>query len=229
MIEKQPKPSVPPPAPLYKGVGWSLLGIIALCGAGIAWFLATDAAVYLHYTAEKYTDYYWSRRNGLILHISAGTLALTVGLLQVFLGLSGRTRGLHRMFGRVYLFAVALGVSAALYLAVTIPAGSPVYTSGLVGLGIAWFTTTVMGYRSISRGDVIGHRAWMIRSFLVTFGFVTLRVIVAIIAGFALMTEDDASSPAAWLCWVVPLAVFEIIYRRWRARQKPTVLLRSAT
>jgi uncharacterized membrane protein YozB (DUF420 family) len=193
-----------------------LLACMVLGGVGIAWFLATDAAVYLHYTGEQYPDYYWSRRAGLILHVTAGTLALTTGLVQVYLGLSGRTRGLHRMVGRVYLLAVLLGVSASAYLAATIPAGSPVYTSGLIGLGIAWFTTTFMGYRCVIRGDVAGHRAWMLRSYAVTFGFVTLRVIVAIIAGLGLMSEDDANSPAAWLCWVVPLAVLEIGYRRWR-------------
>jgi hypothetical protein len=220
MIEQQPKPSAPllPPS---NGMPWVLLAVIALGGAGIAWFLATDAAVYLLYTPEKYTDYYWPRRAGLILHVGAGTLALTVGLIQVFLGLSGRTQRLHRAFGRVYLLVVLLGVSASFYLAATIPAGSPAYTAGLVGLGVAWFTTTVMGYRYVIRGDIARHLVWMVRSYVVTFGFVTLRVIVAIIAGLGLMTEDDANSPAAWLCWIVPLAVLEIGYRRrrWGARR----------
>ena len=208
MIEQQPNSSAPPSS-------WALPAIIALAGAGIAWFLATDAAVYVHYSPEKYTDYYWSRRAGLILHVGAGALALTVGLLQVFLGLSGRTQRMHRAFGRIYLCAVLLGVSASFYLAATIPAGSPVYSSGLVGLGVAWFTTTVIGYRCVVRGNVEGHRTWMIRSFVVTFGFVTLRVIVACIAGLGLMSEDDANSPAAWLCWIVPLALLEFADRRW--------------
>jgi uncharacterized membrane protein YozB (DUF420 family) len=216
MIERQSKQSAALRPPPSKGLPWPLFVVIALGGAGIAWFLATDAAVYLHYTTEKYTEYYWPRRAGLILHISAGAVALTAGLVQVFLGLSGRTQYLHRAFGRVYLAAVMLGVSASFYLAATIPAGSLVYTAGLLGLGVAWFTTTVIGYRYLVRGDIAGHRAWMIRSFLVTFGFVTLRVIVAIIAGLGLMTEEDANSPAAWLCWIVPLAVLEIGYRRWR-------------
>jgi hypothetical protein len=55
----------------------------------------------------------------------------------------------------------------------------------------------------------------MLRSFAVTFSFVMLRVIATIIAGLGLMTYDDATSPAAWLCWIVPLTVLEIGYRRW--------------
>ncbi len=96
--------------------------------------------MYLTYTPEKYTNYYWSRRGGLALHVGAGALALSVGLAQVALGLSGR----H-----------------------------------------------------------IAHRAWMLRSYLVTFGFVTLRVISEIVAAFGWMSEEDANSPAAWACWVV--------------------------
>jgi uncharacterized membrane protein YozB (DUF420 family) len=215
MIEQQPKPSIPvQPAP-STGITWPLLVVIGLGGAGIAWFLATDAAVFLVYTPEKYTDYYWPRRGGMILHVSAGALALTVGLVQIFLGLSGRTRRLHRVLGRIYLGAVLVGVSASCYLAVTIPPGSPAYTLGLVGLGIAWFFTTVAGYRALMLGNVAGHRAWMIRSFAVTFSFVTLRVIATMIASLGLMSYDDATSPAAWLCWIVPLAIVEIGHRRW--------------
>jgi hypothetical protein len=151
----------------------------------------------------------------MILHVSAGSLALTVGLLQIFLGLSGRTGKWHCVFGRVYLAAVLLGVCASCYLAATIPPGSPGYTLGLVGLGIAWFFTTLAGYRAVMRGNMAGHRAWMLRSFVVTFSFVTLRVIATIIAASGLMSYDDATSPAAWLCWVVPLTVVEIGLRRW--------------
>jgi hypothetical protein len=113
------------------------------------------------------------------------------------------------------LFAVFFGVAAAIYLAVTIPPGSPGYTSGLVGLGIAWSITTVMGYRRIIHRDVDGHRRWMLRSYIVTFSFVSLRVIALIIAAFGWMSYDDATSPAAWICWVLPLAVFEVGYRRF--------------
>ena len=94
------------------------------------------------------------------------------------------------------------------------PAGSPVYSFGLVGLGVAWLTTTIIGYRYVVVGNISEHRAWMIRSFIVTFGFVSLRVIVAIIAGLGLMGQEDANSPAAWRCWILPLTVFEVAFRR---------------
>ncbi len=209
---------------------WVLLAF-SLASAGIAWFLATDAAAYLTYSPQSYTDYYWSRRAGLIVHVSSGSVALTVGLVQLFLGLTGRTYRLHRMLGRLYLLAVMCGVSASFYMAATIPAGAPVYTSGLVGLGVAWLTSTVMGYLCVIRGDIAGHRAWMIRSYVVTFGFVTFRVIAKLIAASNLMTAEDASSPAAWLCWVVPLAVLEISSRRWGWGAAPAVVssLRSDT
>jgi len=60
VIEQQPKPSIRSGASVH-GIPWPLLVVIALGGAHWV-FLATDAAVYLHYTPEKYTDYYWPRR-----------------------------------------------------------------------------------------------------------------------------------------------------------------------
>ena len=61
----------------------------------------------------------------------------------------------------------------------------------------------------------------MIRSYAVTFGFVTLRLIVNAISGLGLMTDDAANTPAAWLCWVVPLLVLEMGFRQWGYRSLP--------
>ena len=215
-MEEQQSAMAPQP-PLSRPIRrpWLLPLAVMLGAAGIVWFLATDAAVYLTYTAEKYTNYYWNRRGGLILHMSGGVLALTLGLIQIWLGLTARTGQLHRILGRIYVAAVLLGSCAAFYMAATIPPGEAVYQWGLVGLGAAWLSTTVIGYRHIRRGEVLRHRAWMIRSYAVTFGFVTLRLIVNAISGLGLMTEDAAGTPAAWLCWTVPLLLLEIGYRRW--------------
>jgi uncharacterized membrane protein YozB (DUF420 family) len=195
---------------------WFMVGLLGLALLGIAWFLVTDAAVYLNYSPGKYTDYYWPRRIGLIFHVGASTAALTVGLVQLWLGLSARNWAFHRVLGRIYLIAVSVGVCASAYMAATIPPGMSWYVSGLVGLGLAWAVTTYFGYRFIRQGKLELHRAWMIRSYVVTFSFVTLRVIAAIIAWLGIMTYDDATTPAAWLCWVLPLLLLEIAFLRRR-------------
>jgi hypothetical protein len=54
----------------------------------------------------------------------------------------------------------------------------------------------------------------MIRSYVVTFGFVTLRVIQAALMAAGIANEDDSVAVAAWLCWTVPLALTEVLLHR---------------
>src|ERR1700742_3310734 len=103
------------------GASLFLLAAIAVGAAGITWFVATDAAFYFTFDLNHFTPYYWPRRYGLLMHIGGGLLALTVGLTQMWLGLSNRTQSLHRYLGRIYLLAVAVGCAGAFYLAVYMP------------------------------------------------------------------------------------------------------------
>ena len=196
------------PAPLRPV--W-LVVLVALAALGCLWFLRRDAVGFLTWTRQSYTDYYWPRRHELLLHVSGGAFALGLGLLQVWLGLTGRTAGLHRWVGRLYLLAVACGAACAFYLVSQIPLDA--YSLGLIGLGSAWVVTTVAGYRAIRRGDPVRHRAWMLRSYVVTFGFVTLRVTQNVLMGLGLADEDTSVAIAAWACWTVPLVLIEPLLR----------------
>jgi uncharacterized membrane protein len=182
------------------------------------WFLNRDATQYLTLNPVNFTPYYWPRRYGLLLHITGGFLALMVGLIQIWLGLSGRTNRLHRVLGRLYLLGVILGSAGAFYMATAFPPPpAPLYASGLWGLGIAWVITTSRAYLAVRRRDYAAHRAWMIRSYVVTFGFVTLRVVQVALMGTGIANEDDSVAVAAWLCWTVPLALTEVLLR-WHTR-----------
>ena len=70
---------------------WRLtLILVVLAGLGL-WFVNTSVLHYLQYDATAYGDF-WPRRYGLLLHIAGGLLAVSVGLVQIWLGLTGRTR-----------------------------------------------------------------------------------------------------------------------------------------
>jgi uncharacterized membrane protein len=195
------------------GSSW-LLATSLLCGAALAgWFINRDVTQYFTLNPETFTSYYWTRRFGLLLHISGGSLALTVGLVQLWLGFTGRTRRLHRLLGRLYVFGVLLGAIAGLYMAATIPPPGGFYASGLVGLETVWIITTSIAYVSIRRGAVALHRAWMVRSYVVTFGFVVLRVVVSTMTMLNVGNDDSRYGIAAWLCWTLPLLITEIYFR----------------
>jgi hypothetical protein len=52
------------------------------------------------------------------------------------------------------------------------------------------------------------HKEWMIRSYVVTFGFVSFRLIDELNIFAGLGTERYATT--AWLCWTIPLLFAEV-------------------
>ena len=195
----------------------AILGSLALIAL---WFIATRALPYANYSPASYSDYLWPRRWGLIPHVLGGLVALTTGVVQLWLGLTNRTATLHRTLGRVYGSAILVGSAGGYYLALTIPARDVAYAVGLFMLRTAWIITTSMAIVAIRRRNVIQHREWMLRSYTVTFAFVTFRLFADALGRLQLASVDDASTIMAWACWAVPLLLVEplIQLRKLRAR-----------
>jgi uncharacterized membrane protein len=189
-----------------------LFALLFLCAFGSFWFVRRDAIGYLSLNQQSYTDYYWPRRYGILIHVCAGMLVLSAGLIQVYLGLTGRTNRVHRWLGRLYMSGVLIAVSASLYLVTQIPVS--MYSVGLFGLAIAWITTTSAGYWAATHGRIAEHRVWMIRSYVVTFGFVSLRTMQNVMMATRLADEETSVTIAAWLCWIIPLGLVELFIRR---------------
>jgi len=193
------------------------LRLVALVGVLVAaalWFVQDRARVYLIYNAASYATL-WPRRGGFIPHMAGGLVALSVGLIQLWLGLTGRTTALHRTLGRVYLAGVAVGSAGGFYLALTIEPKYFSYAVGLFFLAMAWVLTTGMAYAAIRRGAQQQHREWMIRSFTVTFAFVSFRLIEKLVLPWHLASDDEIDSMTAWACWSVPLLLVEPMLQ-WR-------------
>jgi heme/copper-type cytochrome/quinol oxidase subunit 3 len=75
--------------------------------------------------------------------------------------------------------------------------------------------TTAMAYAAIRRGEQRLHREWMIRSYTVTFAFVTFRLIEKFILPLHLASDDEIDSMMAWASWSVPLLLVEPMLQ-WR-------------
>jgi uncharacterized membrane protein len=171
---------------------------------------------YLHYDQTSF-DPYWFRRGWLLLHITGGMLALLMGPWQFWTGLRQKNLQVHRWTGRLFLAGVAMGVTGAVGLSVTTTYGWG-FATGLMGLAAAWLVTTSMAYYTIRKGLVQFHKEWMIRAYVVTFAFVTFRVLSDYGPTSRLQPESDRSITIAWACWVVPLAVTELIFQLRRVK-----------
>ncbi len=210
---------------------WGVAAGVGLLACCVAWFLQDRARVYLTYDATSYGDL-WPRRGGLIPHMLGGLVAITVGLVQLWLGLTGRTGSLHRIFGRIYLGAIAIGSAGGFYLALTIDSRYFAYAAGLFMLSSAWALTSMVAYAAIRRGAIDQHRDWMIRSYTVTFAFVTFRLVEKLLLHWHVATPNEIGTTLAWACWSVPLLSIEPVLqlrklRRPRARPATAPLTSS--
>ena len=197
---------------------WQLMVFLALLAAPILWFIQHNALLYVAYDAKTYGPF-WPRRFGLIPHITGGVVAILVGLVQLWLGATGRTRQLHRTLGKCYLGAVGVGSTGGFYLALT-TGGSLSYSSGLFFLSFAWALTTSVAYLAARRKTFDQHREWMIRSYAVTFAFVFFRLFEQVLLGLNVASLADIDATMAWACWALPLLLVEpfLQYRKLRRR-----------
>lgn len=189
----------------HRHAGLALL--LAVAAAAALWFVIQKVLLYGSFDPGAY-DALWPRRFGLLAHLAGGAFAILAGVAQLWLGLTDRTDGLHRPLGRIYVIAVAIGAVGGLYLALTADGGF-VYAAGLSGLAVAWLVTTGMAVLAIHHRHLHQHREWMIRSYIVTFAFVTFRVFENLLNSLKVATPDQVASFLAFACWAVPLLLAE--------------------
>ena len=181
------------------------LGFALLVGLG---FVAGFAVPY--FAGGGQIALYSGREGWLFMHLGGGMIALLVGPGQLWLGLKNRRIEVHRKLGFVYMGSVAISVTAAFYLATHTTLGW-VFGAGLMGLAIAWVVTTSLAFVAVRRGLLQQHQEWMIRSYVVTFGFVFFRIFAGVMQATGVGSLPEQLSAASWFCWSAPLLVTEAI------------------
>jgi uncharacterized membrane protein len=189
-----------------------LIVVLAVLAAALLWFVNSRLHYLTDYSLGSYSDYFWRRRAGLVPHLVGGIVAITVGLAQIWLGLTNRVNTLHHLLGKIYGVAVLVGSLGGFYLALTIPGHLP-YSAGLFMLDVAWVLSTGMALYAIRTRRIEQHREWMLRSYIVTFAFVTYRLLSDWLRRWIHVPEDpladDVDTLMAWACWAVPLLLAE--------------------
>lgn len=154
----------------------------------------------------------------LLIHAGAAATALLIAPLQFLKGLRSGRPTAHRWSGRLYAVGCMVGGVSGLVLAAGVTAG-PVAGLGFGLLAVAWLSTTGLAWRAAVVRDFSAHRAWIVRSFALTFAAVTLRVYLAVSESQLLPIDADAAYVAiSFLCWVPNLVVAEIMLRRGTPR-----------
>lgn len=151
----------------------------------------------------------------LIIHVAGAATALLVGPLQFSSVVRSRLPLLHRLLGRVYVVSCLLGGAAGFMLALGASTGW-ISTAGFGTLALAWIITTSLAWRRAMQGQFVDHRAWMIRSFALTFAAVTLRLYLPLLPLFSIGFIQGYRA-ISFLCWVPNLLAVELYLRRRRS------------
>jgi uncharacterized membrane protein len=152
----------------YKAVLWIALGLTTLfVFITSEVLLFTDYPMYHAYRLQVIAD-----RGLLIPHTIAGMLALLIGPINFSARIRQRYLKMHRVLGRIYVISVFVGAATGVALAHGRP-GFP----GTCGQAGAWVICTTAAIITARNRHIVQHRQWMIRSYAVTFTFVSSRVL----------------------------------------------------
>jgi uncharacterized membrane protein len=107
----------------------------------------------------------------LVPHAVCGSLALLSGPLQFSSRLRRKHLKFHRVLGRVYVFSIFIAAT----ITIVLTQGSGLEIATYVQSG-AWVVCTLAALLTARNRQIMQHRQWMVRSYAVTFTFITLRI-----------------------------------------------------
>ena len=198
-----------------------ILGTLLLSGFILSVYFVWDKTPrYFVFTEQSYGPYFWPRANWVFVHVVFGILALLLGPFQFVPAIRNNYLTVHRWMGRTYLISTLIGGIAGLYMASTSQINYT-YQYGLISLALIWITTGAMAYISIRNLNITQHREWMIRSYVVTFGFTVFRIMDELLVK-AIPDQGDRLGLLSWICWAVPLLIAEVCIQSVKVKHAST-------
>lgn len=181
----------------------------------VFWAAVLSAAVYfatesLFYLASDEVDLTEPRTAGVLLHAAAALPLLLIAPIQF----NGRFRAarprVHRILGRVFLGASALGSISAVVL--SLGYSNPGGRVPLFMFGVLWAVFAALSWIAAMRGDIAAHRAFAMRTFAIAFAFVWVRILRVFREPLLGFIHEDAMQDLTreWLSFVLPLLIVEL-------------------
>ena len=154
------------------------------------------------------------------IHIFAGAVCILTALIQFSRYILKKSRAIHRWSGKIYVFVVLfLAAPTGLYMSF-FAKGSIWERSLFLFMAISWFITTLYGFTTILKKNILAHKIWMIRSYAMAMTAVTFRIYHII---FYLLDWDHLENYelSLWISVIGNMLFAEwIIYRKSRSYLK---------
>ncbi len=163
----------------------------------------------------------------VVLHIVGAGMYALLGAFQFVTRFRNRRPGWHRVAGRLLVLCGLLVGLSGLWMTLFYP-GSNGSSALLYALrllfGSGMVVSIVLGFAAIRRGDVTGHRAWMMRGYAIGLGAGTQ--VLTLMAGELIAGPPSELGNALLMGagWVINLAIAE-----WIIRKRPTPRARTAS
>jgi hypothetical protein len=143
-------------------------------------------------------------------HILFGTISLAIGPFQLT-KLSRRKPKLHKMLGKIYAVAIFMNILIVPYISLSATGGRSSTIAFLV-LNAFWLWTTAMGVIKATQRKISEHKQWILRSYAITWVFVTFRIVVI---PFSIFFDSSIAFPIA-----VYLAIaMNLLFVEWRKKK----------
>ncbi|MEO5824814.1 MAG: DUF2306 domain-containing protein [Gemmatimonadales bacterium] len=159
----------------------------------------------------------------LYVHVIGGTALLAVGAASLYIGSTKRAFRWHRTVGYMYLIAGGTGALLGVVLSLANTHSDPILPLALdltavsetgwalATQGVAWLIAASMALRAARNRRFDSHRGWMIRGYVIAWGF----ALGSVLGGVPAIGELGDGAAIRWLTWVVPLLVCEAALQ-WR-------------
>lgn len=194
---------------------WLLITLLSVGVGGYALYHVATSFTHLGLHNPMFDPF------GLQTHIAASGFAMILGTFQFSKTLRRKAPVVHRWTGYGYVLACTVGGLAGGVIALSSTAG-PIAGWGFFLLALCWVPFTLLALTAAMRKDFVSHERWMIRSFALTFGAVTLRLYLPIVE---IMQWDflTAYRIISWAAWVPNLIVAELFILTLRKPRRPKV------
>jgi len=159
-------------------------------------------------------------RIAFFIHVYASIWALLAGFTQFSENIRTFYARLHRAFGYIYVTDVLLITGPAGLLMGLYANGGVTSKISFVTLAIGWMTFTAIALGKAMKGDFVGHRDFMIRSYALTLSAVTLRAWKWAMTNTVELPPMDVYRAVAWLGWVPNILVAELLIRRYYLQRR---------
>ncbi len=198
---------------------FSIWLLIALLSVGVGGYALYHVATFYAHVPSGVMDNANLKPIGIETHIAASGVAMILGAFQFSKTLRRKAPTIHRWMGYGYVIACTVGGLAGGAIALGSTAG-PIAGWGFLMLAVCWVPFTLLALRAAMKKDFVAHERWMIRSFALTFGAVTLRIYLPIVG---IMDWDflTAYRIIAWAAWVPNLIVAELFIATLRKPRRP--------